>query len=174
MENIHYYGDHIAVSKEVADYLKSDRKRRQAERRRDKRHLSMYNYERELDLYCLKGRFDLENAAIENLLLESLRGALSTLSHEDYLLLYLRFWQDFTLEALGNEMGMSKVAVHKRLNKLLGKLRVLIEEKPLGFSLFIRVKLFLKYWLTTALRVSLGVEGLFERGCVEAFRPCAV
>ena len=69
---INYYGDDIAVSKEVADYLESDRKRQLAERKRDHRHLSMYNHERALDLYAFKNRCDLGNIVIKNLEIESL------------------------------------------------------------------------------------------------------
>ena len=139
---IDYYGDDIAVSKEVADYLKSDRKRHLAERKRDNRHLSMYNYERELDLYSFKNRCDIADIVIKNLEIESLHEALRNLSFEDNMLIYMRFWEEYTLEAIGKQFGISKVAVHKRLNKLMEKLKGELSGEPFGFFFFVCINIF--------------------------------
>ena len=120
---ITYYGEQISVPKEVADFLESDRKRMAAQGRQDRRYLSKSDFETVSDSYHCTGRYDLEELAIRNLSLESLRKQVAGLSADEQKLLSLRFNDEMTMEEIGGVYGISKMAISKRLNKLIGKLR---------------------------------------------------
>ena len=60
---------------------------------------------------------------MRNLRLENLRKAVSVLSDEERQLISLRYDQELTMEAIGKILGVSKMAVSKRLKKLHNQLK---------------------------------------------------
>ena len=119
---ITYSGQQVSVPKEVADFLEQDRKREQAQEKRDQRHLSRSEFETVLS--CL-GNTDppVEDAAIQALQLETLHKAVQKLDTQEQNLIALRYGQELTMEEIGKLYGMSKMAVSKRLKKLHEQLR---------------------------------------------------
>ena len=119
--SIEYNGKQLSVPKEVADFLSQDRKRQQAQERQDRRHLSKSDFETVLSWHTTCD--STEDLVLRNLLLENLRKAVSALSDEEQQLISLRYDQELTLEAIGKILGVSKMAVSKRLKKLHNQLK---------------------------------------------------
>lgn len=119
---VFYNGEQVSVPKEVAEFLEADRKRTQAQARQDKRHLSRSEFETVLSSYVPSGR-PLEQSVLWNLRLENLRDAVAELSDPERELLSLRYDGELTMEEIGKVLGVSKMAVSKRLKKLHEKLR---------------------------------------------------
>ena len=114
---ITYSGQQVSVPKEVADFLEQDRKREQAQDKQDQRHLSKSEFETVLSgSDCV--RRPVEDAALRNLQLENLRDAVKALQEEDQKLISLRYDSELTMEEMGKLLGVSKMAVSKRLKKL--------------------------------------------------------
>ena len=67
-------------------------------------------------------RRPVEDAALRNLQLESLRKAIAELDVQGQNLLSLRYSGELTLEEIGQIYGISRMAVSKRLKKLHKKL----------------------------------------------------
>ena len=87
---ITYSGQQVSVPKEVADFLEQDRKREQAQDKQDKRHLSKSEFETVLSgSDCV--RRPVEDAALWNLQLETLRKAVQTLDAQEQNLVALRY-----------------------------------------------------------------------------------
>ena len=117
-----YNGEPVSVPKEVADFLEQDRKREQAEKKRDQRHLSKSEFE--TVLFCSDCvRRPVEDAVLRNLQLECLRKAVDGLGDQGRDLVELRYGQGLTMEEIGTIYGVSKAAVSKRLKKLHEQLR---------------------------------------------------
>ena len=112
----------VSVPKEVAEFLDQERKREQAQDKRDERHLSRSEFETVLS--CL-GNTDppVEETAIQALQLETLRKAVQKLDAQEQNLVALRYGQELTMEEIGRLCGISKMAVSKRLRRLHEKLR---------------------------------------------------
>ena len=119
--SIEYNGKQLSVPKEVADFLSQDRKRQQAQERQDRRHLSKSDFETVLSWHTT--RDSTEDLVLRNLRLENLRKAVSVLSDEEQQLISLRYDQELTMEAIGKILGVSKMAVSKRLKKLHNQLK---------------------------------------------------
>ena len=119
---IMYEGEPISVPKEVAEFLEQDRKREQAEAKRDKRHLSKGDLETVLSpkSYCL---YSLDDLAIRNPRLENLRKAVACLGESTQELLRLRYYEELSLEKIGAIRGVSKMAISKQLKKAHEELR---------------------------------------------------
>ena len=116
-----YNGEQVSVPKEVADFLEQERKREQAQEKQDARHLSKSEFETVLSgLECVKR--PVEDAALRNLQLENLRGAIAELDVQGQNLLSLRYSDALTMDEIGQIYGISKMAVSKRLKKLHEKL----------------------------------------------------
>ena len=116
-----YNGEQASVPKEVADFLEQDRKREQAQEKHDARHLSKSEFETVLSgSDCV--RRPVEGAALRNLRLENLRGAIAKLDVQGQNLLSLRYSGALTMEEIGQIYGISRMAVSKRLKKLHKKL----------------------------------------------------
>ena len=117
-----YNGEPVSVPKEVAEFLDQERKREQAQDKRDERHLSRSEFETVLS--CL-GNTDppVEETAIQALQLETLRKAVQKLDAQEQNLIALRYGQELTMEEIGTIYGVSKAAVSKRLKKLHEQLR---------------------------------------------------
>ena len=119
---ITYSGQQVSVPKEVADFLEQDRKREQAQEKRNQGHLSRSEFE--TVLFCSDCvRRPVEDAALRNLQLECLRDAVDDLGDQGWDLVELRYGRDLTLEEIGRIYGVSKAAVSKRLKKLHEQLR---------------------------------------------------
>ena len=119
---IFYHGEQVSVPKEVADFLEQDRKREQAQKKQDERHLSRSAFETVLSgSDCV--RRPVEDAALRNLQLECLRKAVNHLDTQGWDLIQLRYGRGLTLEEIGQIYGVSKAAVSKRLKKLHEQLR---------------------------------------------------
>ena len=119
---ITYSGQQVSVPKEVADFLEQDRKREQAQEKRDQRHLSRSEFE--TVLFCSDCvRRPVEDAALRNLQLETLRKAVDDLGDSGRDLIQLRYGRGLTMEEIGTIYGVSKAAVSKRLKKLHKQLR---------------------------------------------------
>ena len=117
-----YYGEPVSVPKEVADFLEQDRKREQAQAKRDQRHLSKSEFETVLSSLGYVRR-PVEDAALRNLQLENLRKAVDDLDNQGRDLIGLRYGSGLTMEEIGKIYGVSKMAVSKRLKKLHEMLR---------------------------------------------------
>ena len=119
---ITYSGQQVSVPKEVADFLEQDRKREQAQDKRDHRHLSKSDFETVLFCSDCIGR-PMEDAALRNLQMECLRGAVDELGVQGRDLIQLRYGSGLTLVEIGRIYGVSRAAVSKRLKKLHEQLR---------------------------------------------------
>ena len=119
---ITYQGEQVSVSQEVADFLEQDRKRMEAQGRRDRRHLNQSEFEAAVNSQPQTQRA-LEDAALENLELEKLRKAVAELDVQDQQLISLRYDDELSMEEIGKLQNVSKMAVSKRLKKLHQKLR---------------------------------------------------
>ena len=116
-----YNGEQVSVPKEVADFLEQDRKRQQAQENQDTRYLSKSEFETVLSgLDCV--RRPVEGAALRNLRLENLRGAIAELDAQGQNLLSLRYSGELTMDEISQIYGISRLAVSKRLKKLHEKL----------------------------------------------------
>ena len=119
---ITYSGQQVSVPKEVADLLEQDRKREQAQEKRDQRHLSRSEFE--TVLFCSDCvRRPVEDAVLRNLQLETLRKAVGDLGDQGRDLIQLRYGRGLTMEEIGTIYGVSKASVSKRLKKLHEQLR---------------------------------------------------
>ena len=117
-----YNGEPVSVPKEVAEFLDQERKREQAQDKRDERHLSRSEFE--TVLFCSDCvRRPVEDAVFRNLQLECLRKAVDGLGDQGRDLVELRYGQGLTMEEIGTIYGVSKAAVSKRLKKLHEQLR---------------------------------------------------
>ena len=118
---IEYNGEQVSVPKEVADFLEQDRKREQAQKKQDARHLSRSEFETvPSGSGCI--RRPVEDAVLRNLRLENLRKAITKLDNKDQEMISLRYSDALTMEEIGQVYGISKMAVSKRLKKLHKKL----------------------------------------------------
>ncbi len=133
MKNINYYGQEISVCVEVAEFLEQDRKREAAQQKSDQRHLDYVG----LDITSVPDLFTdtpsdpTFEKAFRNLLLEELRSAHATLSDDDRKLLCLYYYHELTMEEIGRKYSVTKMAISKRLGKILDHLRsLMIHEAP--------------------------------------------
>ena len=141
MKNINYYGQKITVSDEVAEFLEQDRLRESAQRRSDQRHLDFVGNE----IYTMPGLFTDEptDPTFEQ----------AFLPDDDQKLLRFYYFRFYTLEQIGKEFGISKMAISKRLRKILDLLRSLMEDEAPYFS-----QIFLETRFTNLLCVSYKVN----------------
>lgn len=155
MKNINYYGQKITVSDEVAEFLEQDRLRESAQRRSDQRHLDFVGNE----IYTMPGLFTDEptDPTFEQAFLllrkHKLRKIFPTLPDDDQKLLRFYYFRFYTLEQIGKELGISKMAISKRLRKILDLLRSLVEDEAPYFS-----QIFLETRFTNLLCVSYKVN----------------
>lgn len=128
-KTVTYRGAEISVNEEVAAFLEQDRKRMQAQERSDRRHLSKSDFEQLAMTTCSVTDADYVFDLIwKNLQLEKLRMAMDTLAADEQRLVELYYMENMSMKDIGNLMGgVSKMAISKRLNKLLLNLRSLME-----------------------------------------------
>lgn len=138
MKNINYYGQNISVSDEVAEFLEQDRRREAAQERSGQRHLDYIG----VDIASIPDLFTNAHSdptfekAYRNLRLEALRKAYQTLSDDERKLLCLYYYHEFSMEKIGRLLGVTKMAISKRLRKILDYLRSLMEDEAPYFLLF--------------------------------------
>ena len=70
---------------------------------------------------------EVEDTALRNLQLENLRKAVKRLNADEQQLIFLYFECELTMEEIGGRLGVSKMAISKRLKKLYAKLRDSVE-----------------------------------------------
>lgn len=131
MKNINYYGQNISVSDEVAEFLEQDRRREAAQERSDQRHLDYVGVDIASvpDLFTNAHSDPTFEKAYRNLRLEALRKAYQTLSDDERKLLCLYYYHEFSMEEIGRRLGVTKMAISKRLRKILDHLRSLMEDE---------------------------------------------
>lgn len=117
-----YQGGQILVPKGGADFLKQDRKRQQAEAKRDERHLSKGELEAVLSPKQ-RPLHPVDDTVMRTLRLENLRNAVARLDSDSQKLIYLRYDEELSVEAIGKIFGVSKMAILKRLKSVHKKLR---------------------------------------------------
>ena len=129
MEKTILYGNSkISVSYEVAEFLESDRKRQEAEKRSDRRHISKSDSETVLANVPSTSQPDSTlDAVIRNLTLQKLQDVIAKLSDSERDLIMMYFFPEYTMEQIGQKFGISKMAVSKRLKKLLNRMRESME-----------------------------------------------
>lgn len=136
MKNINYYGQKISVSDEVAEFLEQDRLRETAQHRSDQRHINYVG----VDIASVPDLFTDEPSdptfeqAFRNLRKQNLRDVYPFLSDDDRKLLCLYYYHEYSMEEIGATIGVTKMAISKRLRKILDHLRSLMEhEAPQNF-----------------------------------------
>ena len=125
---VDYFYKKVEVSQEVADFLEWDRKRSAAEKKRIERHIVYCDFDKVTNLAVVSQSEDILDSAIHNLQVQALLITIQTLSQDERHLLFLRFWRDMTMQGIGGYFKISKMAVSKRLKKLLAFLREELEK----------------------------------------------
>ena len=125
MTETFYQGEWISVPKEVAEFLKQDRKRQRSEAKRDERHLSKGELETVLSPKQ-PALHPLDDLVLKNLRLENLRKAVAVLKKPKQELLRLRYEEELSMEAIGEILDVSKMTVSKRLKKVHKELRAFV------------------------------------------------
>lgn len=127
-KTIKYGEEHILVSYEVAEFLENDRKRQETESRSDRRHISKSDFETVSVATNSVNRHYLENIVLKNLTLEKLQQVRTIVTADENKLIDLYFYDELSMEQVGLVFGdISKMAISKRLKKLLAKMRSLME-----------------------------------------------
>ena len=123
------YGEsEISVSKEVADFLETDRKRQAAEGRSDRRHTSKSDSETVLQTAHNTAFSDPTfDAVLKNLCFEKLQKIIADLEPNERFLIWCYFFGERTMQQIADKLGVSKMAISKQLKKLLSRMRRLME-----------------------------------------------
>lgn len=118
----------VDVSREVYEYLEQDRKRQQAQDRSDRRHLSKGTFEQDcigsqrVSIYTDETYLEV----VHKMELEKLEIALQMLSSDEQVLIELYYYEDWSMEQIGQYFGISRMAVSKRHNRVIKKLKELM------------------------------------------------
>ena len=113
------------VSDELYEFMESDRKRQAAEERSDRRHLSKSSFETvEVKQEYRSRKFD--NQIFHRLDLQKLREAMQQLNDEERRLIEMYYWDEMTMQEIADVFGISKMAVSKRHQKILDKMRATV------------------------------------------------
>ena len=115
----------VEVSDELYEFMESDRKRQAAEERSDRRHLSKSSFETvEVKQEYSSRKF--ENQIFHRLDLQKLREAMQQLNDEERRLIEVYYWDEMTMQEIADVFGISKMAVSKRHQKILDKMRATV------------------------------------------------
>lgn len=118
----------VDVSEEVYEYLEQDRRRQQAQDRSDRRHLSKGTFEQDcigsqrVPIYTDETYLEV----VHKMELEKLEIALQMLSSDEQVLIELYYYKDWSMEQIGQYLGISRMAVSKRHNRVIKKLKELM------------------------------------------------
>lgn len=105
--------------------MESDRKLQAAEERSDRRHLSKSSFETvEVKQEYSSRKF--ENQIFHRLDLQKLREAMKLLNDEELRLIEMYYWDEMTMQEIADVFGISKMAVSKRHQKILDKMRATV------------------------------------------------
>ena len=123
------YGEStVSVSKEVAEFLETDRKRQAAEGRSDRRHTSKSDSETVLPTAQITAVSDPTfETAFKNLCFEKLQKIIADLEPNERFLIRCYFFEERTMQQIADKLGVSKMAISKQLKKLLSRIRELME-----------------------------------------------
>lgn len=115
----------VEVSDELYEFMESDCKRQAAEERSDRRHLSKSSFETvEVKQEYSSRKF--ENQIFHRLDLQKLREAMQQLNDEERRLIEMYYWDEMTMQEIADVFGISKMAVSKRHQKILDKMRATV------------------------------------------------
>ena len=115
----------VEVSDELYEFMESDRKRQAAEERSDRRHLSKSSFETvEVKQEYSSRKF--ENQIFHRLDLRRLQEAMKLLNDEERRLIEMYYWDEMTMQEIADVFGISKMAVSKRHQKILDKMRATV------------------------------------------------
>ena len=115
----------VEVSDELYEFMESDRKRQAAEERSDRRHLSKSSFETvEVKQEYSSRKF--ENQIFHRLDLQKLREAMQQLNDKERRLIEMYYWDEMTMQEIAEMFGISKMAVSKRHQKILDKMRATV------------------------------------------------
>ena len=129
----------VEKSGEVQAFLEADKRRQEAQDRSDRRHLSMGDFEQEV-LASKRLSQPVDDTYLEvvhRLELEELRSAIRKLTPEEKKLIYLYYYESWSMERIGKQFGISKMAVSKRHTKVIKRLRELMQIGSLSIGLYI-------------------------------------
>ncbi|MBQ5995541.1 MAG: sigma-70 family RNA polymerase sigma factor [Clostridia bacterium] len=129
----------VEKSGEVQAFLETDKRRQEAQDRSDRRHLSMGDFEQEV-LASKRLSQPVDDTYLEvvhRLELEELRSAIRKLTPEEKKLIYLYYYESWSMERIGKQFGISKMAVSKRHTKVIKRLRELMQIGSLSIGLYI-------------------------------------
>ena len=105
---ITHHGVPVSVPKD-AEFLEQERKRKQAQDKRDERHLSRSEFETLLS--CLEDAgSSVEETVLQTLQLETLREAVQKLDTQEQTLIFLRYGLELNMEEIGKLCGVSTTA----------------------------------------------------------------
>lgn len=115
----------VEVSDELYEFMESDRKRQAAEERSDRRHLSKSSFETvEVKQEFSSRKF--ENQIFHRLDLRRLQEAMKLLNDEERRLIEMYYWDEMTMQEIAEVFRISKMAVSKRHQKILDKMRATV------------------------------------------------
>ena len=127
-QTILYNGSKVVVSKEVADFLDEERRRKQAEEKSDSRHRDFTDLQTAITSIHKNVFTDpVLNEVIRKDTLERLRKVISDLDDESRWLIELHYYQERSLTATAEFFGITKQALSKRHAQLLKKMRKSME-----------------------------------------------
>ena len=129
----------VEKSDEVKAFLEADKRRQEAQDRSDRRHLSIGELEQEV-LASKRLSQPVDDTYLEvvhRLELEELRSAVRKLTPEEQKLIYLYYYESWSMERIGKQFGISKMAVSKRHTKVIKRLRELMQIGSLFIDLSI-------------------------------------
>ena len=127
-QTILYNGSEVVVSKEVADFLDEERRRKQAEEKSDSRHRGFTDLQTAI-ASILKNVFTdpVSNEVIRKDIMERLGKVIRDLDEESRWLIELHYFEERSLTATAEFFGISKQALSKRHAQLLKKMRKSME-----------------------------------------------
>ena len=127
-QTILYNGSKVEVSKEVADFLDEERRRKQAEEKSDSRHRDFTDLSTAEALIRYNVFTDpVSNEVIRKDTLERLGKVIRDLDEESRWLIELHYFEERSLTATAEFFGISKQALSKRHAELLKKMRKSME-----------------------------------------------
>lgn len=127
---IRYGGEYVSVTRDVAEFLAKNCREIANSDRRYRRHnvpLEYQDPDNTLDTEHCTGRNYLLNVVIRNTQDECIRDIVQSLGEESYELFCMRYADDLTQQQIADKLGLSKMAICKRLKKLHNQVAEIIE-----------------------------------------------
>lgn len=125
---IKYDGSNISVSEDVAEFFETERKRQAAEERSDRRHTSKSESEPVSATAQQVAFEDPTWIEVDRILkYQKLKEIIAMLTPDESETIYLYFYEKYSMEQIAEKFGLSKMAISKRMKKLLSRMRELME-----------------------------------------------